>query len=204
MKTVFALLSLIATIGIANAGGFGGPPPFTNGSPLISGVDGSYQATARGSNLVGVFRFTYANGRQVSLTNSSTVVTTNSVLTDPYNDYVFFVGGVSYRGLVQANINQANIDGVLDNGGVNIPNGTDFQGDNPVGLTTFMSGNFGGTIQQDSSDYFFKGSGQAQTWFQQGDSANPGDFVPGSLVSFKFKGIRATLNTSGAESSTGT
>ncbi len=206
MKTFLSLLSLIATIGFANAGGFGGPPPFTNGSPLVSGVDGSYQATARGTNLVGVFRFTYSSGRQISLSSTTDVVTGDSVLSDPYNDYIFFVQGISYRGLVQANINQANIDGVLDNGGAVVPNGTALGTDTVggLGLTTFMAGSFDGTIQQDSSDYFFKGGGEAQTWNGvDTDGDGTADvYAPLSRVSFKFKGIRATLSTSGSESST--
>jgi hypothetical protein len=62
MKIAASLLILIAFVAYVQASA--GPPPFTNGSPLVSGVDGSYQATARGKNLTGVFRFTYANGVQ--------------------------------------------------------------------------------------------------------------------------------------------
>jgi hypothetical protein len=41
--TAALLVLLVATI---NAQGSAGPPPFTNGSPLITGVDRMYQATA--------------------------------------------------------------------------------------------------------------------------------------------------------------
>ena len=64
MKIPAALLILIVASEYLHASA--GPPPFTNGSPLVSGVDGSYQATARGRNLTGVFRFTYSGGRQTS------------------------------------------------------------------------------------------------------------------------------------------
>jgi hypothetical protein len=47
---------LVFLTGIVHVYASAGPPPFTNGSPLVSGVDGSYQATARGRNLTGVFR----------------------------------------------------------------------------------------------------------------------------------------------------
>ena len=57
---------LVFPTGIVHVYASTGPPPFTNGSPLVSGVDGFYQATARGRNLTGVFRFTYANGVQTS------------------------------------------------------------------------------------------------------------------------------------------
>jgi hypothetical protein len=62
MKIAAAFLVFLAAA--LNVHASAGPPPFTNGSPLITGVDGSYQATARGKNLTGVFRFTYVNGSQ--------------------------------------------------------------------------------------------------------------------------------------------
>src|SRR6476646_11778982 len=108
---------LVFLTGIVHVYAGAGPPPFTNGSPLVSGVDGSYQATARGKNLTGVFRFTYSSGRQTSNPQFPTGNRVASLLTDPYNDYVFFVEGIVYRGLVQANINVNSIAGVLDNGG---------------------------------------------------------------------------------------
>ena len=120
MKIAAASLLLLLAALSAQAGSFAGPPPFTNGSPLVSGVDGMYQATARGKNLTGVFRFTYANGSQTSNPQLPTGDTVSSLLTDPYNDYVFFVEGLVYRGLVQANINTSSIAGVLDNGSANV------------------------------------------------------------------------------------
>jgi len=123
MKVAFSLFTLVFTAALAHAGGFGGPPPFTNGSPLNSGVAGSYQATARATNLTGVFRFTYINGRQASATDFPTFnENIETLLVDPYNDYVFFVDGIAYRGLVQANINTSSLGGVLDNGAANVPN----------------------------------------------------------------------------------
>ena len=63
----------------------------------------------------GVFRFTYANGSQTSSPQLPTGNSVPDLLTDPYNDYVFFVEGQVYRGLVQANINVGSVAGVLDN-----------------------------------------------------------------------------------------
>jgi hypothetical protein len=63
MKIATSFLVLIVAIAHSQASA---GPPFTKGSPLVSGVDGSYQATARGKNLLGVFRFTYPNGVQTS------------------------------------------------------------------------------------------------------------------------------------------
>ena len=111
---------LVFLTGIVHVYASAGPPPFTNGSPLVSGVDGSYQATARGRNLTGVFRFTYANGVQTSSPQLPTGNTVPNLLTDPYNDYVFFVEGKVYRGLVQANVNVSSVAGVLDNGAFNV------------------------------------------------------------------------------------
>jgi hypothetical protein len=111
---------LVFLTGIVHVYPSAGPPPFTNGSPLVSGVDGSYQATARGRNLTGVFRFTYANGVQTSSPQLPTGNTVSNLLTDPYNDYVFFVEGKVYRGLVQANVNVGSVAGVLDNGAFNV------------------------------------------------------------------------------------
>ena len=131
MKIPAALLILIVASEYLHASA--GPPPFTNGSPLVSGVDGSYQATARGRNLTGVFRFTYSGGRQTSNPQLPTGNSVGSLLTDPYNDYVFFVEGIVYRGLVQANINVDSVAGVLDNGGANVPN---FGESNPIPTPT--------------------------------------------------------------------
>ena len=73
MKAASSLLILIATIGLARAGSFqpaalamAGPPPFTNESPLLSGMDGIYQAIASGVNLTGVFSFQIVDGIQTS------------------------------------------------------------------------------------------------------------------------------------------
>lgn len=181
MKTALALLALAATITFGHAGGFGGPPPFTNGSPLVTGVDGAYQASARATNITGVFRFTYSGGSQTS----GTITLSNGVLTDPYNDYVFFVEGLVFRGLVQANINSNNLVGVLDEGGVNAPNGIGASGGPPLGVTALMSGWFTATIDQSSPDYFFKGKGDLQL-----TNTSATTIVLGPVQSFRFTGIR--------------
>jgi hypothetical protein len=156
MKTAAALLVLL--VAAINAQASAGPPPFTNGSPLITGVDGSYQATARGKNLTGVFRFTYANGSQTSSPQLPTGNSVPNLLTDPYNDYVFFVEGLVYRGLVQANINTTSIAGVLDNGSANVA----IFGDSAAGLgiLSFTSGFFNGCMDQNSPFAWFHGTGE--------------------------------------------
>lgn len=57
-------LAASLTFTSAFAGSLGGPAPFQNGSPLSSGTDGTYNASIRGSNLSGVFRFTISGGSQ--------------------------------------------------------------------------------------------------------------------------------------------
>jgi hypothetical protein len=156
MKTFAASLVLLLAVQIS-ARASAGPPPFTNGSPLVSGVDGMYQATARGTNLTGVFRFTYVNGSQTSNPQLPTGNTVDNLLTDPYNDYVFFVEGLVYRGLVQANINTSSIAGVLDNGSANVA----VFGDGTTGnILSFTSGFFNGSIDENSPFACFHGTGE--------------------------------------------
>lgn len=209
MKTVLSLLAVFATIGFAQAGGFGGPPPFTNGSPLLQGVDGSYQATARGTNLTGVFRFTYSGGRQTSAPELPTGESVTNLITDPYNDYVFFAEGLTYRGLVQANINTSQVAGVFDNGSANVPvYGATTGG---LGVLAFLSGFFTGTMDQQSPYAAFSGTGEVTVNTSEevqtlvpgtGTSdSNPPVFNTIQVISeaftrdFKFKGVRATLST---------
>jgi hypothetical protein len=157
MKTLAASLVLLCAVQIS-ALASAGPPPFTNGSPLVTGVDGMYQATARGKNLTGVFRFTYVNGSQTSNPQLPTGDSVPNLLTDPYNDYVFFVEGLVFRGLVQANINTSSIAGVLDNGSANV---AVFGGEAAgLGVTAFTSGFFNGSMDQNSPFACFHGTGE--------------------------------------------
>lgn len=189
MKKAAATLLVTFLAATAHAGSFGGPPPFTNGSPLPSGVDGSYQATARGSNLAGVFRFTYAGGSQ---TSDPELNTTGSFV-DPYNDYVFFVQGIAYRGPVQANLNDGTIGGVLDNGGANIPSFDSSAGVPGPLINTFMSGFFNGSGDNNSPFFAFKGTGEASVWIFD-DVDNLWRFS--NDVDFKFTGVRNAVTTS--------
>ena len=129
MKTACSLLVLIASATYASASA--GPPPFTNGSPLVSGVDGSYQATVRGKNLSGIFRFSYTSGNQTD--------------TDIGNSYAIFADGQCYTGDVHAAINTDTVGGVLDNS------------DTENGNTA--SGFFNGSMDQNSAYASFSGEG---------------------------------------------
>lgn len=195
MKKVLSLLALIVAANFAQAGGFGGPPPFTNGSPLVSGVDGSYQASVRGTNMVGVFRFTYSGGTQTSAPTLPTGTRVSNLLTDPYNDYVIFVEGLTYRGLVQANINTSSIVGVFDNGSANVPvYGGETGG---LGILTFMAGFFEGKMDQQSPYAAFSGTGEVTVNYSEEDASGNILVFEGFTREFKFKGVRAALTTAG-------
>jgi hypothetical protein len=142
-STLFALAPLVA-----QAGNMFGPAPFRNGSPLVSGVDGTYQATARAQNVTGVFRFAYAGGSQ----------TANS----RQNSWVFFVNGLVYRGNVEANISESSLDGIFDtaissastnrDGSIQLPYVYINQNDNAAGT-------FGGKLDLKSPAGAFSGKG---------------------------------------------
>jgi len=226
MKSAFSLLVLIATIGLAHAGGFGGPPPFTNGSPLTTGVAGTYQASARGSNLSGVISFTYSGGVQ---TNGSWVV---------------FYEGQVYSGGNTVAINDGSIAGVLEtatqtpvdrtfNDGStteytvttfsgSTTSTTNFTGFEGGGTTTAAlvnpSGYFNATLDNNSPTGSFNGKGELSTVIQIDDGESTFDFTVtplplGSITEssqtnagdtttqtvnapFKVKGVRATITAS--------
>jgi hypothetical protein len=208
MKFAFSLFAFALTVTFAQAGGFGGPPPFTNGSPLVSGVDGSYQATARGSNLSGVFRFTYSGGRQTSAPS----IDDNGILTDPYNDYIFFVDGLAYRGINQTNVNDGSISGVLDNGAANVPNAvTNTGGATFLGVQTFLAGYYSGKLDNNSAVASFSGNGSVAVSVYTDPSTDANGVVTPGIVSeaftraFRFSGVRNSLSTSsGTDSGTST
>jgi hypothetical protein len=153
MKAALSLLVLVATITLARAGGFAGPPPFTNDSPLQSGTDGTYQAIASGTNLSGVFTFVISGGLQTS-DQSATI-----------NSWVFFVDGNIFRGSVVAAISRGKIAGILDGGATALP----FENGEPLELPSAFviagntaSGEFSGSISLNSPLGVFEGKGSLQ------------------------------------------
>lgn len=173
------LCSLLA-FGVASsamAGSFGGPPPFTSLSPLQSGIDGSYQATARGTNLTGIIRFAYQNGVQSPIASA--------------NNYVFFVKGVVISGSTTAAINGKELAGVLGGQDFTVP--TNDEG--TVELPTLFvirgnraSGQFTGKIDLNDRMSYFSGSGSVigagnETVTIVGiDSVTQGDTPPGLQI----------------------
>ena len=196
MKRNFASLLAIFTVATAHAGSFGGPPPFTDGSPLVTGVDGSYQAAARAENLTGVFRFQYFSGTQTATASK--------------NNWVFFVEGQIQRGSVVAAVNDSSVTGVLDSS-------TIVQGTNSSTVTLPMvimnannssTGEFRGKM---SANGDFSGSGNfsgAPATTNQivgiADSGNAGIFITTAKVTnasgsipptyFTFTGVRTTTS----------
>jgi hypothetical protein len=153
MKVALPLLALIATINLARAGAFAGPPPFTNGSPLQSGTDGTYQAIAEGVNLTGVFSFVIKGGIQTS-DQSATI-----------NGWVFFVDGNIFQGSVVAAIAEDDVAGVLNGRTTTLPFET---GESLTLPSAFVipgntaSGEFSGSIDLNSPLAVFEGKGTLQ------------------------------------------
>lgn len=145
MKTALSLLALIASISFGHAGGFGGPPPFTNSSPLPSGTDGTYEAAVRGQNLTGIFGFQIQNGVQTAAQNENT--------------WVIFVRGNVYEGTTQASIaGNSNITGVLDGNTSTV--GENGQITLPVIISSYgANGYFTGQLAMNSAAGLIKGKG---------------------------------------------
>jgi hypothetical protein len=147
----FVLFSLAFAATLAQGLAFG-PAPFRNGSPLLTGTDGVYQAVASGANLTGIFTWAMSGGVQLSSANN--------------NSWVFFVDGNVVRGSTVANVSNNSISGILD------PN-VDFQipldaGDKPILPfiriipSTSSQGRFSGTINLKSPTAAFSGNGLLQ------------------------------------------
>ena len=219
MKNLLLLVSSLALLPLAaNAGNAFGPAPFRNGSPLVSGVDGTYQATARAENVTGIFRFAYSGGSQ----------TANS----RQNSWIFFVNGEIYRGNVEASLDDSSLAGILDSaissastnsdGSIQLPYVYINQNDNAAGTFSGKlelkspSGAFSGkgiiqglpgstnqiigVSQLDSLELNFSGTTPAGSIYVNTTSVtNAGS--PLLSTEFKFRGVRTSTS---ASTSTGT
>lgn len=103
------LLALGSTVLVATSAMAMGPGPFSSGSPLASGNDGTYQASARGTNLAGVIRFAVQSGSQLF----GSGIITPGIAQQGLNSWVMFFEGNLYTGLTDASISGSNITGVL-------------------------------------------------------------------------------------------
>ncbi|MGH8046929.1 MAG: hypothetical protein ACREKL_06755, partial [Chthoniobacterales bacterium] len=146
---VLCTFALLAVATASHAGSFGGPPPFTDMSPLQSGIDGSYQATCTGTNLVGVLRFAYSNGVQSGISTANT--------------YSFFVEGQVVSGGVTASITGKQLAGVLGGQDFTVP--TSDAGTSELPLVFIVRGNrangeFEGQMDLEDKMSAFSGKGQ--------------------------------------------
>jgi hypothetical protein len=208
MKRSFAILLASLATATVHAGSFGGPPPFTNGSPLQSGIDGSYQASARGKNLSGVIKFAISGGIQ---TFGTTSLSTDTVQRGG-NSWAIFYEGKLYKGLTEADIADSKITGILSASDVtptaianlqtstgiaisnpNFPQEALIQGQN-------LSGFFTAKLSQNSSTGSFKGSGEVEvslppfyTYSQQSPTlpgvANPATGMSQDPTSAQAQGV---------------
>jgi hypothetical protein len=196
-----------------------GPAAFRNGSPLVTGVDGSYQATARAENVTGIFRFAYSGGSQTS----------NQL----QNSWIFFVNGQIQRGGVVANIDNSSLDGILDSQGL-VSVSTN-QTNNSLSLPYVIinqnnssAGTFQGKLNLKNPSGAFSGSGilmpslsstnnivgisqRSDGEFSFNGTVPPPEFLPGAIivttnefispagtipnVEFKFRGVRTSVTT---------
>jgi len=211
---VLCSFALLAAAAASHAGSFGGPPPFTDGSPLQSGIDGSYQATARGTNLTGVIRFAYQNNVQSAIGSA--------------NVYSMFVDGQVVTGGVTASITGKQLAGVL--GGQDFAVPTSDSGTTELPLVFIVRGNrangqFTGKMDLEDKMSAFSGKGaiapapvETNTVILIQTNAGSVDapvdqvtiepfVIPGSSITpsdFTYEGVRTSIFAQGAGGGTGT
>jgi len=141
--------SLLACVpALCFAGSFGGPAPYSDGSPLATGTDGKYQATARGLNTTGVIAFAFSNGSQTTF--------------NPENRWSFFVEGQVVQGNTTATISAGNIDGILDGSSVDLNENDEGQIQFPlvfVSAPNAGSGTFVADLEYRNDGAHFSGDG---------------------------------------------
>lgn len=229
MKTLLLLASAVVLSSLAaNAGNMFGPAAFRNGSPLVTGVDGTYQATARAENVTGIFRFAYSGGSQTS----------NQL----QNSWIFFVNGQIQRGGVVANIDNSSLDGILDSQG--LASSSTNETNNSISLPYVIinqnnssAGTFQGKLTLKNPNGAFSGSGTLMpslsttngiVGISQRSEGNftytaplpPPEYLPGAIVvttneyitpagtipnvEFKFRGVRTSVTGSQGTTATAT
>jgi hypothetical protein len=150
MKTFFLLsISFVLAVFDSYAGNFG-PAPFRKGSPLVSGNDGTYQATARAENVTGLFRFAYSGGSQTSF--------------PAQNSWIFFINGQIQKGTVVANLQDSSLKGIFDSSSTSTSssNGTISLPYIIINQNNNSSGTFSGKLQEKSPNGAFNGEGVIQ------------------------------------------
>jgi hypothetical protein len=189
MKLTLSLLAItIGGLATSMAGGFGGPGPFRNNSPLPTGTDGLYNASMRGDNLSGILRFSINNGSQ-----GGDITTPNpTILGGAYgartNSWVAWYEGIVYRGLTDAAIIEGQVAGVLDV--MNAPAARQGQPTSPVT----------GNITQ-TSENSFEDENDSPTTTTAIDVVNPNGTVTtigpgaGTITTVQGNSNESTINT---------
>lgn len=207
LRSAFLVLSTTLALSLsAQAGGFGGPGPFRNGSPLPSGTDGVYSAVANGTNLTGLFYFTLSGGLQTQGSRG--------------NSWVFFVDGQTLRGTTSANVANGKVAGILDSGVSTAV--TDDSGSVTLPIIMYIQGNtangvFQGTMDMNSPTGYFDGKGYISGTPDRVDqiviinssaaASVTSVTIPGSSmeqIDFNFRGSRLSISASTATSSNST
>ncbi len=184
----------VLTAGSLQAGGFGGPPPFTNGSPLPEGTDGVYQASARGKNLSGIISFTHSGGLQ-----------------EPGGRWTIFHQGEVFTGSTDTAIMDGKISGVLATAfttpvtredSITTPTYESKTTIEPAAIATGPAGYFNASLDNGSPTGAFKGKGELTsvakvTKTTTTDKGSPNEQTTETVetqllkAKFKVKGVRA-------------
>jgi len=170
MKILTYLLFPILCISPLKAGSLFRPPPFTNGSPLQSGVQGTYQASAVGPGITGIIRFSYNSERNPSALG--------------FNDYIFFVNGTIVSGATQAAIMNNRISGILNQPNTPTTPPTD-------GFFDSLGGFFNATMQGNSPFGSFTGSGALRIY----ESVGAAPAITAVDRGFNVSGVRTSLTS---------
>lgn len=176
MKHCLALLLLFSAIpNTASAGSFFGPGPWSMDAPYPGYLNGKYQASVTGLNIIGVVGFAIVDGAPPSRTTETEqadllVVARNLDLgVDPFQNYfLIFHEGRTYRGLTTAMIDlTANtVTGALQGTDpAAIQPFTAVAGENAVAnslpiVNRGLSGGFLATINEKKAVLSFSGTGQ--------------------------------------------
>lgn len=145
-----------------------GPAPFSQGNPLGSN-DGTYQASARGTNLGGVIRFAIISGSQ----NFGDTPLTSDLAQRGRNSWAIFYEGKLYTGLTDASVMGNDIMGVLS-APISVPRAiNNLQTEGGLDITGVLptqslirgqnlSGFFEAKLNQKSALGSFKGDGELE------------------------------------------
>jgi hypothetical protein len=178
MKRFLLSFSLLASISQAVlAGNWFGPGPWSSDGPYPGYLNGKYQASVTGVNIIGVVGFSIVDGAppsretEVQAANAGGPVTRNVALgVDPFQNYfMIFVEGRTYRGetVAMVNIDTKQVAGSLQ--------GTQPAGIQPIANLNFdatdslpivnrgLDGGFTANITSDKALFTFQGSGQLST-----------------------------------------